>query len=279
VINIVDPNEPWQLVGEGYRSTNGPACDAEGNVFFTDVPDNKIYRIGADGKPALFAADAKGPDGAMFGPDGRLYVVQARAKRIAAYNIADAKEEVIAEDVEGNDLVVAQDGGIYVTESKRKQVTYISPKREKRVVDTGLEFANGLTLTPDQGQLVVADMKTRFLYAFRIEADGSLSQKQPYFSLQIPVTANDGGGDGMEADAEGRLYCASRMGVQVFDQAGRVNAILPKPQPGGMSSLCFGGKDLDMLYVTCGDKVFKRKMRTKGVLSFQSPQLPPKPRL
>lgn len=279
VIQIIDPNEPWQVVGEGYRGANGPATDANGNVFFTDVPDDKIYRIGDDGKPVLFASDAKGPDGAAFGPDGRLYVVQNKSHRIVAYNVSDAKEEVIADDVEGNDLTVAHDGGIYVTESKRKQITYINAKREKRVVDKGLEFANGLTLTPDQGQLIVADMKTHFLYAFRVEADGNLSLKQPYFSLAVPAMANDGGGDGLEVDADGRVYCASRLGIQIFDQPGRVNAILPKPQPKSISNLCFGGKDLDILYVTCGDKVFKRKTKVKGVLSSQPPVLPAKPKL
>ena len=137
-------------------------------------------------RSACSLADSKGANGMMFGPDGRLYAVQGNAKRIVAYTIADAKEEVIAEDVEGNDLAIAHDGGIYVTEPGRHQITYISPKREKRVVDKGLNFPNGLILTPDQGQLIVADMKTRNLFAFRIEPDGSLSNKQPYFALSCP---------------------------------------------------------------------------------------------
>jgi gluconolactonase len=280
VIDIVDPNEPWVLVGEGFKSTNGPACDASGNVFFTDVPNDKIYRVDLDGEVSLFVDGAKGPDGATFGPDGRLYVVQNKANRIVAYSVPDAKEEVIAEDVEGNDLCVAHDGGIYVTESKRKRITYISPKRDKRVAeDTGLEFPNGIILTPDQSQLIVSDMRTRHLFIWRAEAGGGLSNRQPYYSMHVPAMARDGGGDGLKVDAEGRVYCASRIGIQVFDQAGRVNAIIPKPTPAGMSSMCFGGKDLDMLYVTNGPRVYKRKIKARGVLSFQAPVLPPKPKL
>jgi sugar lactone lactonase YvrE/enterochelin esterase-like enzyme len=279
VTNIVDPSEPWQLVGQGYKFADNPAPDAGGNVFFTDGPNSTIYRVDVDGKITPFVTDSKGAGGMEFGPDGRLYATQGKSKRIVAYSVPDAKEETIAEDVEGNDLTVAHDGGIYVTEHKRNQVTYISPKREKRVVDTGLKLPNGLTLTPDQGQLVVADMRTGNLYIFRVERDGSLSNRQPYFTLNVPAFATDASGDGVTVDADGRVYSTSSMGLQVCDQAGRVNAILPKPQPGRFTNVCIGGKGLDTIYVTCGDKVFRRKTKVKGVLSFQPPVLPPKPKL
>ncbi len=275
---IITPGEEWQLLSEGHRFTEGPAPDAAGNVYFTDGPNDKIFRIDPDGKVTPFVQDSKGAGGMEVGPDGRLYATQGKTKRIVAYD-KDGKEETIAEDVEGNDLTIAHDGGIYVTESGRKQVTYISPKREKKVVDKGLAYANGLTLTPDQGQLVVADMRTMNLFAYRVEPDGSLSLKQPYFTLHVPAFATDGGADGLCVDTEGRLYATSRMGLQVFDQAGRVNIILDKPHRGPLANVCFGGKDLDHLYVTSGDKVFRRKTKAAGVLSFQPPMLPPKPKL
>jgi sugar lactone lactonase YvrE/enterochelin esterase-like enzyme len=279
VMQIIDPAEDWQLIPGTYKFTEGPAADAGGNVFFCDLYDGKIYKIDAEGKVSLFAANTQGANGLVVGTDGRLYAAQSVAKRVVAYNVADGKEEVIAEDVEGNDLEVSSAGGLYVTESNRHRITYISPKREKRVVDTGLNFPNGLALTPDQGQLVVADMKTRHLFAFRVEADGSLTSKQPYFTLTAPANATDASANGVAVDAEGRVYSATSIGVQVCDPAGRVNAILRPPQHVWPSNVCFGGKDLDTLYVTCGDKVFKRKVKVKGTLSFQSPILPPKPKL
>ena len=90
---------------------------------------------------------------------------------------------------------------------------------------------------------------------------------------------DESGADGMTVDEKGRLYVTTKAGLQIFDQAGRVNAILPKPQNAWLSNAAFGGKNLDTLYVTCGDKVFKRKTKTKGVLSFRAPVLPEKPRL
>ena len=296
VLDVVDAGEPWHLVGEGYKFTEGPAADANGDVYFTDVGDDKIYRVdGETGRPVLFASDTQGANGLMFGKDGRLYAVQGGAKRVVAYTVAaeggDAgaggaagggpKVDVIADDVDGNDLVIAADGGIYVTEPGRRQVTYINPKGEKRVVDKFGDgsFANGVILTPDQGQLVVADTKSRTLFAYRVEPDGSLSNKQPFYTLHVPALEADAGVDGLTVDTEGRLYATSRLGLQVFDQAGRAHAILPKPQHAWLANVCFGGKDLDTLYVTCQDKVYKRKTKAKGVPSALGAHLPPQPKL
>jgi sugar lactone lactonase YvrE len=76
-------------------------------------------------------------------------------------------------------------------------------------------------------------------------------------------------------DAEGRVYVTSHLGLQVFGAGGVVQAILDKPQDAWLSNVCFGGKELDTLYVTCGDKVFKRKVKTRGVLPWKGPVDPP----
>ena len=82
----------------------------------------------------------------------------------------------------------------------------------------------------------------------------------------------------MRADRSGRLFVATRMGVQACDQAGRVLAILPTPN-GKASNLCFGGKDFDTLYVTAGEMVFKRKVKVKGANAFEPPIKPARPQL
>jgi sugar lactone lactonase YvrE/enterochelin esterase-like enzyme len=271
VMTFVDPAEGWQLVGEGYKFTEGPASDASGTVYFTDVPGGKIYKVDLDGKVSVFVEDSKKANGMKFGPDGKLYAVQGGTKKIVAYDVSNAKEETVAEDVDGNDLVVAHDGGTYVTEPNRHQLTYISPKREKRVVDKGMVFPNGLTLSPDQSQLVVADMRTRNLFAFRIESDGSLGMKSPFFTLSVPATMTDCGADGLTVDTEGRIYSTSHLGVQICDKGGPVNAVLAKPQRAWLSNVCFGGKEHDTLFATSADKVYKRKMKTQGALAFEAP--------
>jgi sugar lactone lactonase YvrE/enterochelin esterase-like enzyme len=279
---ILLPGEDWQLVSEGYRFTEGPAVNAKGEVFFNEVPASKTYKIGLDGQVTVFLNDSQRGDGQAFGPDGRLYSVAGGAEQIIAYD-ADGKASVVAEGFRGNDLVVRHDGSIYVTNpgwdgKSPSQIWHISSKGEKKVVDRGLKFSNGITLSPDQSLLYVADSRTHWVYSFQIQADGSLKYKQKYFHLHVPDSAEDSGADGLRTDRDGRLYVATRMGIQVCDQAGRVNCIIPTPN-GKVSNLCFGGPKFDTLYATCGDRVYRRKLKVTGAHAFQPPHKPAAPRL
>lgn len=278
---IVLPDEGWQLVGEGYQFTEGPAANAKGEVLFNDIPANKTYAIGADGKATVFLDDSKKANGMKFGPDGRRYAVATATSQILAYD-ADGKGSVIASDLAGNDLVVRHDGSIYVTNPDRTgapgKVWLISKNGEKKVVDQGLRFPNGVTLSPDQSLLYVADARSHWVYSYQIQPDGTLAHKQKYYHLHMPDTADDAGADGMGTDRDGRLYVATRMGVQVCDQAGRVNCIIPTPN-GRCSNLCFGGEKFDTLIATCGDKVYQRKVKVSGANGFAPPIKPGAPRL
>jgi sugar lactone lactonase YvrE/enterochelin esterase-like enzyme len=278
--DLLLPGEGWKLVAEGYRFTEGPAANAKGEVFFNDIPNNKTYKIGLDGNVSLFTADSKGGNGQAFGPDGRLYAVAAGANKVLAYG-PEGQPEVVADGFRGNDLVVRHDGGVFVTNpsgTEPSKVWYINQQGEKKVVDTGLKFANGVTLSPDQSLLYVADTRSHWVYSFQVKADGTLADKQKYYHLHTPDTADDSGADGLRVDRDGRLYVATRMGIQVCDQAGRVNCIIPTPN-GKVSNLCFGGEHFDTLFATCGDKVYKRKLKVTGYNSFQAPHKPAAPRL
>ncbi len=279
---ILVPGEGWKLIGEGYRFTEGPAVNAWGEVFYNDVPESKTFKVGLDGNVSVFLPDTKKGDGQAFGPDGRLFAVAGGTEQILAWDAA-GNSTVIADGFRGNDLVVRHDGGIYVTNpgwngTDPSKIWYISPKGEKKVVDTGLRFSNGLTLSPDQSLLYVADSRSHWVYSYQVQSDGALAYKQRYFHLHVPDTADDSGADGMRVDRDGRLYVATRMGIQVCDQAGRVNCIIPTPN-GKLSNLCFGGENFDMLFATCGDKVYSRKVKVQGVQSWQAPIKPAAPRL
>src|SRR5262249_41741602 len=183
-----------------------------------DIPNSKPYKISLDGRVSQFAADTNRANGQAFGPDGRLYAVNVHG--LIAYD-ADGKPTTIADGFAGNDLVVRHDGGAFATEPRGNdpnRVWYVSPKGEKKVVDTGLRFANGVTLSPDQSLLYVADTRTHWVYSYQVQPDGSLTNKQKYNHLHVPDTADDSGADGMRVDRDGRLYVATRMGVQVCDQ-------------------------------------------------------------
>ena len=277
VTTILDPDSEWEMVSQGYRFTEGPAVDHNGNVFFTDIPNNRIQKIDGSGKVTVFKQDSGGANGLMFGPDGRLYACQNGRKRIVAY-APDGTESVIAEGVNSNDIVLNQRGEIYFSDPEHKQVWFIDAARNKRVVHQGIGFPNGLRLSPDQSLLLVDDSAGKWVWSFQIEPDGSLANGQPFYRLETSDESSASGADGMAVDNEGYLYVTTRIGLQVCDQPGRVVAIIDKPQSGPLSNVVFAGPDLQMLYVTAGDKVFRRRVRRKGTLPW-APQKPPTPQL
>lgn len=275
------PDEGWQLVGEGYRFSEGPAANAKGEVFFTDGSNNKIYKVSLDGKVTEWVSNSNRAGGMAFGPDGRLYAANG-LQQIVAYDAA-GKPTVIAEGIRGNDLVVANNGNIYVTEPNvpgpdASQIWLVKPNGEKKVVDTGLRYANGITLSPDQTLLYVADYRSHWVYSYQLQADGTPQYKQQYYWLHVADTLDSSQADGIRVDREGRLYVTSKLGLQICDQAGRVNAIIPTPN-GRLSNLTFGGENNDTIFATCADKVYKRQLKAKGAHAWDAPNKPAPPRL
>ena len=189
------------------------------------------------------------------------------------------KAQVLAEDMPVNDLAVNVKGDLYFTDTANKKVWLLPKGGTPRVVDEGIESPNGVLFSPDQTLLYVSDYVGQLSWVFQIQPDGSLAFKQRYFYVHMPDAATRSSSDGMAVDAEGRVYIATALGVQVFDQIGKCHAIIPAPQRMSLSNVEFGGPNFDEMYVTNGDKVFKRKTKVKGVLSWRPPIKPAPPRL
>lgn len=274
---VLDPQHDWQLVSEGHRFTEGPAVDRGGNVYFTDIPNNRIHRVGADGKVTVFKENSGGANGLMFGADGRLYACQNGRDRIVAY-APDGTETAIVEGVKSNDLAVTPKGEIYFTDPPGKRVWFVDAQRNKRVVHEGLEFPNGVRLSPDGSLLLVADSRNKWVWSFQIQPDGSLAHGLPFYRMETLDESSASGADGMTLDTEGHLYVTTRVGLQICDQPGRVVGIIAKPHAGPLSNVVFAGPDRKTLYVTAGDKVFKRQVRRQGLLPWETVK-PPTPRL
>ncbi len=277
--SILSPGEEWELVGDGYKLNEGPAVNAQGEVFFTDIPGSTSYRIGPDGKPTVFVTGTGKANGQAFGPDGRLYTAASGTKKIIAYDAA-GRAAVIAEGFSGNDLVVAHNGNIYATNpgNGENHVWLIRPDGSRQIVDDGLRFPNGIALTPDQSLLYVDDYLAHWVYCYQIQPDGTLTNKQRYGWLHVPDNEDASFADGMKVDRDGRLYVATRLGIQVCDQIGRVHAIIPTPN-GRITNLVFGGPDFDILYATCETRLYKRKVGVHGANAWDSPLKPAKPHL
>ena len=287
LLKLLIPGEGWQVVTEGLGFADGPSADEEGNFYFSDLKANAIYRVSVDGVKTKIADE---PGSGLKWAPGRIYACQASKKRVVmldwskagAAPAAGAPEVVVlAENVEPNDLAVSKDGHIYFTETGKHQVTVIDSKTKTvRAADTGIAGPNGLAFSPDGGTLAVSDNKGEFVWAFAVQADGTLSAKAPYMTMRLPIDPKGefkakspppykpaSGGDGMCTDTDGRYYVTSALGVQIFDPTGRLCGVLPKPQPDKPLTNCtLAGQNREYLYVTNGDKVFRRKIKATGVV-------------
>ena len=275
--DLLLPGEGWELVSKGHKYTEGPAVNSAGEVFFSDIPNSRIHKIALDGTVSQFAENTAGANGLMFGPDGYLYACQKAGEAIVRFD-TDGRMEPVIENAPSNDLVVLPRGGYY-SDPDHNRIWHVNENGDRRIVDEGIERPNGLHTSPDQSLLNVADSLGRFTYSFQIQPDGSLKHKQTYGHLHIPDHILNSGADGMTVDTEGRLYVATRVGLQIIDQPGRVHLILERPQRKKLSNVVFGGPNLDTLFVTCTDKVYRRKVNAKGLRPADGPVDQPKPRL
>lgn len=280
-LEFADPDEDWELVSEGHTFTEGPAVGPNGDVYFSDVRESKIWRVDAKtGKVSLFLENSGETNGLMFGPDGRLYSCRRTKEQIVAIDVNTMQEEVIASGAQPNDIVVLANGDIYFSNPWGNRVYYVPKGGDARVAfeDKKAGFINGVMTSPDQSLLMVNNTEGKWVWSFQILADGSLENGQKFYRLETPDSDDDAGSDGMTIGEEGHLFVATHEGIQICDQPGRVIGILAKPQPKFLSNLVFAGPELKTLYATTEDKVYKRKLRKGGVLPWK-PSKPPVPGL
>ncbi|MCM8537515.1 MAG: SMP-30/gluconolactonase/LRE family protein [Lentisphaeraceae bacterium] len=186
---------------------------------------------------------------------------------------------ILAENVRPNDVVVNYKGDVYFSAPGERKIYFVPKGGKKKVVASGLKSPNGIILNAAQNILMTAEYNGQYVVSFGIKEDGTLFGQEKFTSIQIPRLEPFVKMDGMAIDNESRLYVATNMGLQLCDRAGRVQGIIPAPQRKPLANVVFGGKNLDYLIITCTDKVYKRKTKTKGVRFYEKPLELKKPRL
>lgn len=267
--DILIPGEQWQLVSEGNKEIKGSACNSKGEVFFIDASGNQIYRIGLDGKMQPFINDAGHANSLSFGANDELYTASISTGKILSYD-KSGKGSVYASGIKGRYVIAKPDGGVYVTapgaKGKTDALWFVKPGY-KTVVDNAAKTATGLAITPDRWLLALADGGSKWIYSYQINGDGSVSNRERFFWLYVPDGEDDAGTEALCYDKEGHLFAATRLGIQVCADYGPTQIILPMPG-GRVTGLCFGGSEIDTLFAFCGNKIYKRKVKTHALGAF-----------
>ena len=272
--NLVAPGtKPVKLAG-GFKFTEGPAVAANGDVYFTDIPNNRIHKWAvADGKLSTFAEETKGANGLFFAEDGSLYACQGLAKRVAAYTADGSGSSSLAKRHAGkkfnkpNDLWIDGKGGVYFSDPNYgntehtqdgEHVYYIPPGGEVIRVANGFKRPNGLVGTPDDSTLYIADIGDKKIYRYAIQSDGTLKDRKLFC---------ESGSDGMTLDRQGNVYLTAGS-VKVFDPKGGQIANLKFPE--SPANVVFGGKDRKTLYVTARTGFYSLEMAVSGAKRMEA---------
>ncbi len=256
------PDEGWQLAAEGFKSTRGPSTNASGEVFFADTSNNKIHRIDLDGSVKEFATG--NAHCVSVGANGKVYTVSEKSGKIMSYD-TEGKPNVVLEGLLGHSILAMPNGGLYVTSNGDKpnapaEVWFIKDSK-KTLMDKGLKFATGMAYRPDQWLLSVADGHSKWVYSYQINDDGKLIHKERFFPLHVADWDDDAGAESLCYSLEGRQFIATKSGVQVTADDGPTQVILPVPDRSRVTAVAIGGKDKNILYAFCMNKIWKRKIQ------------------
>jgi gluconolactonase len=272
--SLIVPGAALQLISSQFSFTEGPAVDKNGNIFFTDQPNDKIWKYGTDGKLSIFMDKTGRSNGLYF--DNKENLLACADEKNELWQISPKKKvTVLLKDIDGkklngpNDLWVHPDETIYFTDpyyqrpywtrkkpDLEKENVYLLRKGNKQPIVAAADIVkpNGIVGTPDGRYLYVADIGAGKTYKYYIDKDGSLSNRQ-LFAAQ--------GSDGMTLDNRGNLYLTGN-GVTVYDPLGKKILHIPVPAK-WTANICFGGKERNILFITASESVYTLSMMVKGI--------------
>jgi sugar lactone lactonase YvrE len=273
---VVAPGTEPELLQEGFKFTEGPVGTADGALYFSDIRANRTYLLELGGKISVVRAETNGGNGLALTKDGDLLAAEGDGKRISRLG-RDGKITTVTDGIEGkpllapNDLIVDARGGIYFTDPGPRPVVpgrvvhvyYLPPgAKEPLIIDDKVARPNGLTLSTDGKTLIVDDTIGNTVFAYDVQADGTVANKRPFTELRDIPGGQESGADGLALDREGRIYITTVKGVQVFDRGGQyLGTIALARQP---ANVAFAGPDKRSLYITAREGLYRLRMLAQG---------------
>ncbi len=274
LVHLVKRGASLVQVSKQFTFTEGPAVDKAGNIYFTDQPNDKIWKYSTTGQLSLYMDKTARANGMYFDKQGNLIACADEKNELRSIT-PGKKVKVLLDNFNGhafngpNDLWIDAKGGIFFTDPyyqrdywKRKQpdlqkqnLYYLAKgSRQAVIADSNLVQPNGIVGTPDGKYLFVADIRAGKTYKYEIGNNHTLTNR----TLFAPM-----GSDGMALDQKGNLYLTGK-GVIVYNASGVQLGTIAVPS-GWVGNLCFGGKDRTTLFITASESVYTLQMQVKGV--------------
>lgn len=280
--------------------TEGPTTDAAGNVYFCDTQNDRILKLGTDGRRTTFRQPANRANGLVFDSQWRLLASEMGSAdnppRVTRTNIETGKVEVLVDQFEGkrlngaNDLTFDGKGRIYFTDfggltAPDPKVIGLSGvyridldgKVSRILLAPEVQRPNGLIISPDDRILYVVESNqavngARMIRAFDLRPDGTVTNMRVFHNFYPGRSA-----DGMCIDTEGNLYLAAglnqlrnstetldtKAGIHIYSPAGKLLEFIPIPED-TITNCGFGGPDMKTVFVTAGKTLFRFRSNVVG---------------
>jgi gluconolactonase len=270
---VIKQGATLEKLADGFEFTEGPTADINGNVYFTDQPNDRIMVWNIKTGLSVFMQPSGRSNGLSFDKNGNLWSCADEKNELWKIT-PDKKVEVIISNFGGkllngpNDLWITPDGGIYFTDpfykrtwwdhsdmpQEKQCVYYLKPDHKTIIrVAEDLQQPNGIVGTPDGRMLFVADIRGNKTWSYSINSDGTLSDKKLFCEM---------GSDGMTIDSTGNLYLTGK-GVTVFDKTGKKLGNIPIPE-NWTANVCFGDRNMKSLFITASKGLYRIRLKVKG---------------
>jgi len=264
-----------EKVAAGYTFTEGPVWSREGFLLFSDVPNQRIWKMTPGEKPVVFRENSGRTNGNTFDSKGNLYSCEGGARRVTR---TDKKGviETIADKWEGkkfnapNDIVVSKSGHVYFTDPAFGDqangreldfygVYHVPPKGPIELVAKPAGRPNGIVISPDGKTLYVANSDERNIRAYDLDNRGKTTNER------VVISDIDGPPDGIRVDEKGNLWVTCNS-VAIYSSAGKLlHKIVLAETP---ANCTFGDPDFMTLYITARTSVYRVRMNVKGVVQY-----------
>jgi enterochelin esterase family protein len=256
---ILSPGDNWRRVAQDCSAISCLIGDGRGNLYVADPKTRLILHIDPEGNRRIFARTSSPVTGLAMHSTGDLLAAQPDARRIVRIDAKGTETAIVTDLVVQQLATGAGDLLLGATNGKLLRLVGNASRELGRV-----EKPMGLALWSDFGTVVVSDAADQSIRAFRLNAEGRIDAGERYYR---PFVEREQAlaPAGLTLDRDGRLYAATRCGIQVFDPTGRLCGVLARPSRSPATGVAFGGKELDQLYAAFGSELFVRKVLSRGL--------------
>ncbi len=289
IAGVVAAGTPIELIKEGFNGTEGPVALPDGSFAFTETPASRITRITPDGAISTLLEHSNGANGLAINAEGDIYAVQVADPKVGIV-YPPQRARTLAARYDGapfgrpNDIVLDRKGGVYFTDSgvnppapgaapapqpaekpAKPAVYHISSEGALTRLAADIERPNGIQLSPDEKTLYVANTFGEYVLAYDILGDGKVGPRRNFARLEgfrKTETGGTSGADGLAVDADGRVYVASTVGIQVFTSKGEALGVIALPK--APQNIAFAGPGKKTLYAVGRGAAYKIATLTQG---------------